>query len=61
MTTRTIGLFAGIVSSAVGAWYWTRLQTARRETTGLTPARERGTVIFDNTPTAVEDGHSPLT
>jgi hypothetical protein len=61
MTTRTIGLLAGIVSSAVGAWYWTRHQAARRERAGLTPARERGTVIFDNTPTATDDGQSPLT
>jgi hypothetical protein len=58
MTRRTIGLLAGVVSSAVGAWYWLRRQTRHGET--LTPGRERGTVIFDNTPRPSEGGQSPL-
>lgn len=60
MTRRTIGVFAGLVSSAVGAWYWARQRAARHGGTGHTPARERGTVIFDNTPKATEGGQSPL-
>jgi hypothetical protein len=55
MTKQTIGLLAGIFSSAVGAWYWVR---QRRSGHGLTPSREHGTVIFDNTPTA--SGQPPL-
>jgi hypothetical protein len=47
VTTRTYGLLAGASALALGAWWWTR----HRTTTAL-PARERGTVIFDNTPTA---------
>jgi hypothetical protein len=48
MTARTYGLLAGAV--ALGAWWWNR----NRATTAaqLTAARERGTVIFDNTPAA---------
>lgn len=54
-TTRTIGLVASLVSSAVGAWYWIR---HRRTSRSLTPAREHGTVILDTTPQASEQ--SPL-
>jgi hypothetical protein len=50
---------AGIIGSAIGAWYFS---SARRFSTGgnqtrLTPAREHGTVIFHNTPepASVED------
>ena len=51
VTTRTLGILATAIGSAIGAWWWTRLQNAaaRRR---LTPPRERGTVIFDNTPAA---------
>jgi len=59
MTPRTIGLLAGIVSSAVGAWFWARAYARHRGSSGLTPARDRGTVIFDNTPTAPNE--QPLT
>lgn len=52
MNRRMLGLFA-VVGSALGAWWWT---TQRRSRTLQvhTPARGRGTVIFDNTPTASE-------
>ena len=49
MTTRTYGILATLVGSALGAWWWTR---HRAQPVTLTPAREKGTVIFDNTPTA---------
>ena len=45
MTKRTYGLLAGAL--ALGAWWW-----KRQRTINMPPARERGTVIFDNTPTA---------
>lgn len=46
MTARSYGLLAGAL--AIGAWWWNR----NRTTSALPAARERGTVIFDNTPTA---------
>ena len=46
MTTRTYGLLAGAL--ALGAWWWNR----SRSTAPQRASRERGTVIFDNTPTA---------
>jgi hypothetical protein len=55
LTKRTLGIFAGVVSSAFGAWWWSRLRPARSGRQ-LTPARERGTVIYDNTPAATETG-----
>ena len=55
MTKQTFGLLAGVVGSAVGMWLWNRqrLAAASRQ---LTPARRRGTVIFDNTPVAAPEG-----
>jgi hypothetical protein len=50
VTKRTFGLLAGVLGSAVGAWLWARQRSVSQRTS--TPARERGTVIFDNTPTA---------
>ena len=48
MTARTYGLLAGAV--ALGAWWWNRNRAT--SAAQLTAARERGTVIFDNTPAA---------
>ena len=48
MTKRTCGILAGLFGSAVGAWWYSRY---RRSSSGRLPV-ERGTVIFDNTPTA---------
>jgi hypothetical protein len=50
VTRRTLGIMAGVVGSALGAWWWT---TQRRSHSDLSKAsrRERGTVVFDNTPT----------
>lgn len=47
MTRRTYGILAGMIGTAVGAWWWTR-QRARVE---AHPVHERGTTIFHNTPT----------
>ncbi len=44
---RTLGILAGVVGSAIGAWWWTS-QRASRTPVARVPARERGTVIFDN-------------
>ena len=55
MSKRTFGILASVVGSAVGAWWWTRQRTAAYNSAQrLTPARDRGTVIFDNTPQPVE-------
>ena len=50
MTKRTWGILATMVGSAVGAWWFTTQRRSRPAM--LSGARERGTVIFDNTPTA---------
>ena len=47
MSRRTYGILAGVIGSALGAWWYSR----RRATPGRRPV-DRGTVIFDNTPTA---------
>ena len=54
MTKQTFGILVGAIGSGLGAWWWARQRSASamRE---LTPARERGTVIFDNTPTAAPE------
>ena len=49
MTAKTYGILAGAV--ALGAWWWNRNRTTSA-TPQLTEPRERGTLIFDNTPTA---------
>lgn len=48
MTTRTYGILAGVLGSALGAWWYSR----RRSALASTPRAGRGTVIYDNTPTA---------
>lgn len=48
MSTRTYGMLAGLIGSALGAWWYSRRQAAAPRTA----PRERGTVIFENTPTA---------
>jgi hypothetical protein len=45
MTTRTYGLLASVLGSALGAWWYSRRRAANR-------GRDTGTVIFDNTPAA---------
>ena len=47
MSRRTYGILAGVIGSALGAWWY-----SRRRPTVAGPNAERGTVIFDNTPTA---------
>ncbi|HEX6973836.1 MAG TPA: hypothetical protein VF147_05505 [Vicinamibacterales bacterium] len=47
MTKRTYGILAGMIGTAVGAWWWTRQRT--RNQASVLPAR--GTTIFHNTPT----------
>lgn len=45
MTTRTYGILASMLGSALGAWWYSRRRAANRNL-------NTGTVIFDNTPTA---------
>ena len=54
VSRRTLGILATVIGSAVGAW-WLATQRSRNART-LAPARERGTVIFDNTPVASDTG-----
>lgn len=49
MTTRTYGILAGVIGSALGAWWF------RRNRTRSAAAVDRGTVIYDNTPVANDD------
>ncbi|MEO8521094.1 MAG: hypothetical protein ABI603_07015 [Acidobacteriota bacterium] len=49
MSKRTYGILAGVIGSAMGAWWWSRQQSA--VSADANPP-DRGTVIFDNTPTA---------
>jgi hypothetical protein len=48
MSTRTYGILAGVIGSALGAWWYSR----RRTSSGSRAVSDRGTVIFDNTPSA---------
>ena len=47
MSTRTYGILAGVLGSALGAWWYSRHRAA-----AAVPSHDRGTVIYDNTPTA---------
>lgn len=48
MNNRTYGILAGLIGSAVASWWYSRY----RQTSIERAVPERGTVIFDNTPTA---------
>jgi hypothetical protein len=50
VSKRTLGILATVVGSAFSAW-WLTSQRRARAARNLTPGRDRGTVIFDNTPT----------
>lgn len=49
MSTRTYGILAGVIGSAIGAWWWSRRRIHSAQT-----LHDRGTVIYDNTPTATD-------
>jgi hypothetical protein len=53
VNTRTLGILATVVGSALGAWWWTS-QRRSRAAHELQPARDHGTLIFDNTPAAAD-------
>ena len=46
MNRRTYGILAGVIGSALGAWWYSRRRGSSR------PSTDRGAVIYDNTPTA---------
>ena len=46
MNNRTYGILAGLIGSAVGAWWYSRYRQSSIDRL----AHQRGTVIFDNTP-----------
>jgi hypothetical protein len=47
MTRRTYGILAGVIGSALSAWWYTRRRAGHGRHTV-----DRGSVIFDNTRTA---------
>ena len=47
MTRRTYSILAGMIGTAVGAWWWNRQRTRSENRLAV----ERGTTIFRNTPT----------
>jgi hypothetical protein len=47
MSRRTYGIIAGMVGSALGAWWYSRRRAASNA-----PSRDRGTVIYHNAPAA---------
>jgi hypothetical protein len=51
VSRRTLGILASIAGSAIGAWWWT---SRRASSTAVRrrPARDNGTVIFNNHPVA---------
>jgi len=51
VSRRTLGILATVVGSAFGAW-WLTAQRRSRVAATLQPARDHGTLIFDNTPAA---------
>jgi hypothetical protein len=53
LVTRTIGLFAVLLGSAVAGWWWVR-QCTREYNARLFGNVRRGTVIFSNTLTDAE-------
>ena len=52
MSKRTIGIFLTLVGSGLGTW-WV-MSRGRMRATARTQGRDRGRVIYDNTPTAAE-------
>jgi hypothetical protein len=54
VTKQTFGILVGAIASAASAWWWVQQRRMHAER-HLTPARERGTVIFDNTPTVAPE------
>jgi len=53
MSNRTCAILTMMAGAAFGAWWWTSQRESRSAARRI-PARDRGTVIFDNHATAVE-------
>jgi hypothetical protein len=53
MSRRTLGILASVAGSAIGAWWWISRRASSTAGRRL-PARDRGTVIFDNHATALD-------
>jgi len=53
VSKRTLGILASVVGSAIGAW-WMLTQRRERNSAAVTPARDQGRIIFDNTPSAAD-------
>ena len=57
MSKRTMGIFLSLVGSGLGAWWVMSRGTTRAAAPGR--GRDRGRVIYDNTPTAAEGDVAP--
>jgi hypothetical protein len=55
LNRRNIGILAAAIGSAFAAWYWSRHRAVGRSV-HMTPARERGELIYDNTPVGSAEG-----
>ena len=62
MNRRTYGWIAGVIGAGVGTWLWRRMMASRENSARRPeqPFRERGTVIFANTPKPSETEFAPL-
>jgi hypothetical protein len=47
MNRRAYGLIAGLIGAGMAGWLWSKRRNGRTQ-----PVTDRGTVIFDNTPTS---------
>jgi hypothetical protein len=54
VTKRNYGVIASVIGSAIGAWWYVRRRQAGSAGLNRQGMRERGRVIFDNTPTAAD-------
>jgi hypothetical protein len=55
LSRRTLGILASVVGSAIGTWWWARQRSASYNARNMPPARDHGTVIYRNTPTAAAE------
>jgi hypothetical protein len=53
VSRRTLGILATVAGSAIGAWWWSSRRASSTAVRRL-PARDRGTVIYDNHATVLD-------
>lgn len=62
MNRRTYGWIAGVIGAGVGTWLWRRMMADMESAARVSeqPVKERGTVIFANTPKPSETEFATL-